>query len=286
MDSIRAVGKIPQGTTIIDVMDRGADASEIMQFSQEHGHQFIIRAQHNRLINDAEFTHLFDYVRAQPIMGQHVLTLQANTLRQKRDAQLALRVGAVTLRSPKNKPKIKPTRCNFVYIKEVNLSPKIEPLEWLLFTSLPIDTFAKAITIMKYYTYRWIIEEYHKCLKTGYRIEKTQLKALDRIEALLGFVAVASVKLLQLRDIVRQTPDADALKFVEQEDIDIACAYYEIKEPKMTIDRFLRLIAQLGGFLNRKSDGKPGWQTLWEGWKFFLTLKEGVHLAQKRMTYG
>ena len=54
----------------------------------------------------------------------------------------------------------------------------------------------------------------------------------------------------------------------------------------MSIGTFLRYIAQMGGFLNRKSDGNPGWQSIWEGWKFFLTLKEGARLFNKEETYG
>ena len=123
-------------------------------------------------------------------------------------------------------------------------------------------------------------------MKTGFRLEQTQLKKLQRIENLLGFIAVSSVKLLQLRDIMRNNPTADAQEYVEKEDINIVGAYYKIENTAMTINRFLRYIAQMGGFLNRKSDGNPGWQSIWEGWKFYLGLKEGVRLQKEGLICG
>ena len=43
---------------------------------------------------------------------------------------------------------------------------------------------------------------------------------------------------------------------------------------------FLRGVARLGGFLARKSDGEPGWQTIWKGWFVLMILVEGFELAQ------
>ncbi|MBU1977222.1 MAG: hypothetical protein KKA62_04710 [Nanoarchaeota archaeon] len=52
------------------------------------------------------------------------------------------------------------------------------------------------------------------------------------------------------------------------------------------MNKFLRYIAQMGGFLNRKSDGNPGWESIWEGWKFFLGTKEGIKLYKGGLTCG
>jgi hypothetical protein len=34
--------------------------------------------------------------------------------------------------------------------------------------------------------------------------------------------------------------------------------------------------ARLGGFIGRKSDGMPGWQTIWRGWQRLMWMAEGV----------
>jgi len=285
-DSITEVGKPPEKTTIVDVMDRGADALEVMHYSKNNLHEFVIRASYNRLINYEHYNSLFEFAKSLPKKGQHKLDVQGHNGKKKRVAKLNISFSEITLPAPKNKQHLNPLICNLIRVYEEKPPKDQEQLEWILLTSLEVNTLEDALLVVQYYTYRWIIEEYHKCMKTGFRIEQTQLKSLDRIESLLGFIAVSSVKLLQLRDIVRHNPDADAQSYVDREDVQIVCAYYKVKETKMTIDRFLRYIAQMGGFLNRKSDGNPGWQSLWDGWKFFMGLKEGAKLYREGLICG
>lgn len=284
--SIEAIGIAPKNTTVIDVMDRGADMLKIMNSSLEHNHEFIIRAKHNRCLDGKSGDHLFDFAKRLPIVGHTFLEIQANKGRKKRTAKLNISFSKITLPQTRNEKDNTPVNCSIVHVFETDCKDDQEPLEWFILTSLDVRTFDDALKIVKYYSFRWIIEEYHKCMKTGFRLEQTQLKKLQRIENLLGFIAVSSVKLLQIRDIVRNDPTADAQKYVEKEDINIVRAYYKIERKEMNIDQFLRNIAQMGGFLNRKSDGNPGWQSIWEGWKFFLGLKEGVKLQKEGLICG
>ncbi len=283
MRSIDAIGTTPN-TTVIDVMDRGADMQKVMNCSLEHDHEFIIRAKHNRSLEENSGDYLFDFAKRQPVAGHTSLDIQANAGRKKRTAKLNVSFSEITL--PKRWNDESKINCSIVHVFETGCADDQEPLEWFILTSLDIKTFDDALKIVKYYSFRWIIEEYHKCMKTGFRLEQTQLKKLKRIENLLGFIAVSSVKLLQLRDIVRNNPTANAQEYVEKEDVAIVGAYYKIEKKDMTIDQFLRNIAQMGGFLNRKSDGNPGWQSIWEGWKFFLGLKEGVKLQKEGAICG
>jgi hypothetical protein len=45
------------------------------------------------------------------------------------------------------------------------------------------------------------------------------------------------------------------------------------------VEQCVKRIAQLGGYQGRRSDGPPGWKTLWHGWLKIQTWLEGVHLA-------
>ena len=49
----------------------------------------------------------------------------------------------------------------------------------------------------------------------------------------------------------------------------------------LTVHQFYRELAQLGGFLGRRSDGEPGWITIWRGWEKLNTLVRGARLAIK-----
>jgi len=284
--SIEAVGIPPENTTIIDVMDCGADIITVMDSSLKQGHEFIIRAKHNRYLDENRGDRLFDFTKRLQISGHIFLDIQANKGRKKRTAKLNISFSKITLPPTKIKQDELPINCSIVHVFETDCPDNQEPLEWFILTSIEIKKFKDALKITKYYSYRWIIEEYHKCMKTGFRLEQTQLKKLQRIENLLGFIAVSAIKLLQIRDIVRTNPNVDAKKYVEKEDINIIRAYYKIEKTEMTIDKFLRYIAQMGGFLNRKSDGNPGWQSIWEGWKYFLRLKEGVKLQKEGLICG
>ena len=48
----------------------------------------------------------------------------------------------------------------------------------------------------------------------------------------------------------------------------------------MTIYEFYREVAKLGGFLGRRSDGEPGWITIWRGWQKLHLLVRGAELTQ------
>lgn len=282
VESIKAVGNYV-GTKIVHVMDRFADSIGIMHVVLEQNHDFIIRAQHNRLTEEDKY--LLDFARSLPITGTSSIEVQANKGRKRRKAKLNISFSKIDLKKPKNKPQLECLSCNIIRVFEPNPPDEQEPIEWFILTSLDVKSLEDAVQIVRYYSYRWIVEEYHKCIKTGFRLEQTQLETRKRIEALIGFISVCSVRLLQLRDIVRVDPRANAEEYVEKEDIKIVKAYYKVSKDRLTIDEFLRYIAQMGGFLNRKSDGRPGWQTLWEGWKFFMGLKAGVQLF-KEETYG
>lgn len=287
-DSITKIGLPPKNTTIIDICDRGADALEVMDHSITCCHEFIIRAQHDRKMKNKERLSLFELARSSPTIGQTRIKVQASVGRRKRDAKLNISFSKVTLPPTKKHRDIKPLSCTVIHVHEIDTPDKQKSIEWFLLTSLDIDNLDDALQAIKYYSYRMIVEEYHKCMKTGFKIKDTQLKTRDRIETLLGFISISSVKLLQMRDMVRIRPNEDVSNYVDEEDVEIVSAFYEVpKESIMTVDKFLRHIAMMGGFMNRKSDGNPGWQSIWEGWKYFLSLKKGFQLQKKLQgTYG
>ena len=134
-------------------------------------------------------------------------------------------------------------------------------LEWLLLTTRPVETLDQALEIIAWYARRWVVEEFHKAWKTGCRAEQRQLEEADRLVPLLGALAIVAVRLLGLRDAARR--DGTAPADVPEATIKILAAKLQQPAPCFTTNRdFLRGVARLGGFLARKSDGEPGWQTI------------------------
>ena len=46
-----------------------------------------------------------------------------------------------------------------------------------------------------------------------------------------------------------------------------------------TVRGFWRSLARLGGFIGRKSDGEPGWQTIWGGYMRLQDMLLGADLS-------
>jgi len=178
-----------------------------------------------------------------------------------------------------------PLRLWAIRIWEADPPPDVEePVEWMLITSLSIETLAEAAEAIGLYGFRWLIEEYHKCLKSGCAIEKKQLEEADRLEALLGIAAVVAVRLLAIKQQVKSRPQTPAVEHVEPMAVKVLCSWrkLKVKPQKLTLYEFWREVAKLGGFLGRCSDGEPGWQTLWLGWRELDLLTQGAKLARER----
>jgi hypothetical protein len=148
-------------------------------------------------------------------------------------------------------------------------------------TSEPLDTPEAAIAVARHYCGRWTIEEWHKALKTGCKMEERQLEDWDRLEILLALFSVIAWRLLVLRDAARAEeacpPDA-----LSDEDREIL-RKVQPKLPRNADAReYLRAVAKLGGFMARKSDGHPGWMTLWLGYARLCDMRLGFRAAGRR----
>lgn len=162
---------------------------------------------------------------------------------------------------------------------EVKPPARATAIEWLLLTSVPVDCLQDALERLHGYTCRWIVEEYHSCLKTGCAVEKSQLQHADRLQRLLAFLSILAVRLLQLRDLSRAMPNLLARQAVQVLLVQIVAHRIHANLNSLTIAQFWRSVAGLGGFPARKSDGQPGWKRLWHGWLRLLDLAEGASIA-------
>ena len=159
-------------------------------------------------------------------------------------------------------------------------SPGVEPIEWVLYTSEAASSFEDACRVVGYYEKRWLIEEWHKALKTGCRVTDRQLKTKARLEAMVGLMSLEAVRLVQLKAAARTEPNRPAEDFVPLAWVMVLMAIRKLRpEGKLTVGEFYREMAKLGGFIGRKSDGEPGWIAIWRGWGKLYTLVRGSELA-------
>lgn len=275
---IGQIGVPPAGARFVDVCDRGADNFEVYCQLLLHRHDWVIRAAYlNRKVRykDQEMP-LQDCLRRLPLAGTYQLSYRSK-LQGPRTAQIEVRFGSLMLCAPlQRSPWVREQGMtligmNVVEVREVNAPAGVEPLYWVLLTSLPVTTFEEAWTVIEYYEKRPLVEEFHKALKTGCRVEERQYETSERLEAITALLSVSAVRLLQLRSTSRLTPERPAEEVVPRHWVTVL-SRLRGGRPIVTVRDFFRQLAGLGGHLLRKRDGEPGWITLWRGF-------EKLHLA-------
>jgi len=285
--AVEASGGPPPGTKWTYVADRESDIYEVFARCRRGRTDFIVRANQARAL--AEEGHsVFEAVAAAPVLGQFSLALRARPGRPARTARLEVRAIAVRLRGPQRPGgRPDPIPVNVVEAREIDAPAGLEPLRWVLLTSWPCETFDQALRVVKTYARRWLMEEYHKALKTGAHIEESQLSTAAQIQALLGVLAVVAVRLLKLKMLAAYRGDeAVAEEALEPEAWAILEASCGKPRAGWTHRSLLVAIARLGGFLARKSDGNPGWITIWRGWQRLTLMAQGAALLLRRQNCG
>lgn len=272
-------------TQIIEVMDREGDVFDVINNCLSLKHDFVIRAKNDRLLEESTDKKLFAFVQNLKPSGTIKLKIRKRQNQAPREAILNVASSTIKIKGPKTR-KDEIIGCNVVYVIEKNPPKGQEPLEWVLLTSIDISSFEDACQIIELYRCRWIIEEYHKAIKSGCKVEEKQLKTRERLENFLGIANIVAIRLLKLRDVARNTPDILAKEVIEPLKVDILIRYNEVGKEDITISEYYREVAKIGGFIGRKSDGEPGWQSLWYGELELTKLYLGAKLALKGETYG
>lgn len=277
--ALKGAGRPPEGCQWIYVADRESDFYEPIQICQQHGVDFVIRSCHDRRLAD-QAGHLRKSLERAPLLGRAVVELRARDGQPERTAIVELRSTRVDLDGPwRPGGWQEPLRdIGVVEVREVDAPEGVqEPLHWILLTSLPCATLAEARRVVGRYTARWWIEEYHKALKSGAGVEDSQLEQSYRLEPLIAVLAVVAVRLLSTKMLARSRPQSfEAAESFGPEML--AILEKKIGPPKggWTNKNVLVATARLGGFLARKHDGMPGWQTIWRGWQRLMWMAEGV----------
>jgi hypothetical protein len=270
------------------VADRGADIYEHLLQCQAQGLGFVVRVAQNRaLVAGADKTpagRLFELARAQPSAGSFTVALRGRPRQPAREVALQVSFSpALALRAPQRPGgatgKGEPVSGGVVRVwEETDPDAPAPGLEWLLLCDQPVTDLAQALTCARQYASRWLIEDFHKALKTGLGAEKLQLQTAARLFAAVALLSVVALALVDLREKSRLEPDlpAEAAGLTATE---LRVLRHQYRRPLATVREVYLALAALGGHLGRKGDGPPGWHTLWLGRRSLRLLVEGVNMA-------
>jgi hypothetical protein len=287
---------LPSGTRSITLCDREADIYEFFSKADELGLDVLVRARNDRLIhNGVEFEGLWKQLKNQPVSGQ--VEVKVTKIKNKQEitriAKFAVRFcKSITLHPPaKDNPYIKEKKLSpvpnisAVFASEMNPPEGEEALEWMLLTSVPVTSHSDALERIEWYKMRWHIENFHKVLKSGCQVEECRLQTADKLKRYLTLFSIIAWRLYWMTHIQRHDPESSCENLLAEHEWKSLHRKHHPSEalPRNppTARQAIRWIAQLGGFLARKSDGEPGITTIWRGWERLMDLSEGWALARR-----
>lgn len=281
----RALAQQLPGVQCVCVADSEADIYEL--FAEPRGEQplhWLIRACQDRALEADSATdsaqHLRDQVLATPVLYKMELLIRGRKAktaaedrarrqnRETRQAKVEVRAATLTLRPPWRFDRDLPAvTLNVVLVREAQPPAGEPPVEWILVTTLPIDTSDQVRTIVEYYCVRWCIEILFRTLKSGCRIERRRFEHVDRVLPCLGLYLIVAWRTLFVCRMGRSCPDLDCEAIFEPSEWKaVWTAVHHKKAPQKVprLSEMVHLIARLGGYVERPHS-EPGAQTVWIG---------------------
>jgi hypothetical protein len=292
-ESIALAPDIPD-TRQVCVMDREADFFEL--FDEQRAKRrvdLLVRAQYNRCTN--EELKLFEALRQSPVRSHlriHVprqsarpkkSRQKARTKQAQRTAEVSLRYRQVEFRTPLEHKEKDPITLWVVHVLEPSPPADAKPIEWFLLTTRDITSAEDAEECLRWYCLRWRIEDWHRVLKSGCKIEDLAHKSAERLKRAIGINLVIAWRIMLMTLLGRECPELPAEVLFSDLEIEVLRAYAKKKkrlaEPTQLGDA-VRLVARIGGYLGRSNDPPPGHQLVWEGFSQLQSMCEGFALRE------
>jgi hypothetical protein len=273
LESRQAVEKlVPAEQTVLMVADREADIFELFAAPRPDNSELLIRATRNRRVASPE-RRLWETLQATPCAGQMQVPVRRQPQRPARLARLEVRFCELELqpstygRPPTQRP---PVRVTAIWVREVGGPPQAPPVDWMLLTTLPVTRLAEACRCVQYYTWRWLVERYHYVLKSGCKLQDSQLRTQRALERLTVLYSAVAWRLLWLTYEARRDstqPCTVAFTTAEWQTLLRLHAGRTVALPEAPppLGEVVRRLARLGGHPGRRGDSEPGVKVLWRG---------------------
>lgn len=272
----------------VHVMDREADSYALLEEMLTRGQNFVVRLSQRE--RRAEGGAIATLARSAPVVAKREVWLSARSAQpgpaqRQRNPPRRPRQATLEISTYPRAELLRPQTCgtdyasriviNVVRVIETKPPKNAEPVEWLLYTSLPVDTPKQILAVVDAYRQRWLIEEFFKALKTGCIYEQRQLETLHGLLILLALSVPIAWHLLRLRTLVRVDPEAPGSSIASP--AQLTCLRLELGHHALparpNAREVLLAIAKLGGHL--KNNGNPGWLTLARGMHDLQLLERG-----------
>jgi hypothetical protein len=286
-DAVAALPAMPRGVKVIDISDRGSDILEYLDFEVQQGRTFIVRSQHNRKLeasqDDAAQRKLHAFLRSLEPMARYPAMVDATGIPR----MMTLAWSAVSIvppRQPRGEHGAEPLLLWGLIVREEKPLDPDDPIEWMLLTNQEIRDESEARQVVEDYSCRWMIEEYHKGMKTGCGIEELQLTTRHGLDNAIALLSVLAVHVLKLRCTARDEKLRNQPATVLEEPVKVRLAAKHVKHAEwrtLTVWSFYIAVAKLGGYMANPLKRPPGWQILWRGYVRLNDMAEGIRMLNE-----
>jgi hypothetical protein len=282
---------------IVTICDREADNYDFFLLAQQLSASLVVRAAHNRMVNKESSwskttgEKLWGLLKSERSKTTIHVQIPKQDNQAERTAVCDVKFTNFVLHRPQNSVegdlKNPPPSLTLyaVYVSERDCPAGCEPLDWMLITNVPVKDRKQALEIVSWYCLRWRIETWHKVLKSGLKVEDCRLSTNERLYRYIAIMSIVAWRIFWITLVGRAAPEASCRLLLNEFECKILMAKFNRsgtnnKQPP-TLSRTIRWIAQLGGFLARKSDKEPGITHIWRGLKKFTAMLDGAELAKE-----
>lgn len=285
VQTARAVeAAVPDDRRLIQLADREADFFEMFAEPRREKSHLLVRVHQNRRLEGQKRLLWDELARMQPALTYSMLVHTSHTT-TARKARLELRFGPMTILPPcdgVHDKELKPITLTAIEVREVDAPEGADAILWQMLTDLPVESVEDVRRYVKYYELRWLIERYHYVLKSGCKIEDSQLRSFEAIERLLALFSAVAMRLLWLTYSARKRPNAPCTVVFSDVEWQVLYRYHHEEPPPDQPPRLkdaVLWLALMGGFLGRTRDGEPGVKVLWRGLTRLQDIVIGVLLT-------
>ncbi len=267
-DVVECAKDVRRSTRMVVVIDREGDSAPLMERClRSQRVDVLVRAKHDRVLPNGK--KLFGLVRGLKSSGEIAVPVQRlsrrvksgrvlNEGREGRDACMEVRFCAVELPCGP---------MNAVQIRETHRSSGA--LEWILLTSLPVNTFEEAKQIVQYYLLRWRIEDIFRVLKGGCKVEELRMQSARALHRAVTLYMVIAWRLLLMtllgRDVSNASMEVMFTK-IQLRVLNNLAMEHDLPKP-VTMASAVLLVALLGGYQTGKKRPPPGVEVMWRGYR-------------------
>jgi hypothetical protein len=269
-------------TMLVSVGDREADIYELFHEALQtlNGPKLLVRAERSRQ-RKVEHDHLWTKMISEPLSGTIQVAVPRKGSRPARNATCQVRFARVKLNPPKDSA-FTPVSIWAIYAREVDYGTQVKkPIDWMLLTTVPTNSFEQACQRLDWYSRRWGIEVYHRTIKSGCRIQDRRLDHTDDLQTCLAIDLVVAWRIYYLAMVGRQNPDQSCDQVFNKDEWQVLSAWATGKtaEKTPTVQQMAHWLGRLGGWIARGKDDNPGTTTMWRGLVRLPNLVQGYLLA-------